>query len=102
MSEYLTGGSKVKLTFARTHLPPSEAVIVDDDECEHYFQSRSVRIDFAVMQAMLESTTHESTGRLIYTVRAVQCPLSLIPPARRRLVLSTRLPKRTLITDLRG
>lgn len=81
--------------------PPSGAVIVADDECEHYLQSRGVRIDFVAKRATLKSTTHESSGRLIYTARAAQCPLSSIPPARRRLRLSSRLPRRALITDPR-
>lgn len=55
---------------------------------------RAVRIDFAVNQAMLTSTTHESSVRLIYTVCAAQCPLSpTIPCVCRRLSIS--LPRRS-------
>lgn len=58
--------------------PPSEGLIAEGDESNHYCQSQSAQIDWAskVMVAMLESTTHKSTGRLIYRVHTVQCPVS--------------------------
>lgn len=53
--------------------PPSEGLIVEGDEYNHYCQSRCSQMDWAstVMAAMPERTTHESTGRLIYTVHSV-------------------------------
>lgn len=64
------------------------------------FNHAGVGIDFVAKRATLKSTTHESSGRLIYTVRAAQCPLSLHSPVARRR-LSSRLPRRALITDPR-
>lgn len=60
------------------YLPPSEGLIAEVMN-PTITVSHSARIDWAskVMVAMLESTTHKSTGRLIYTVLSVQCPVSL-------------------------
>lgn len=79
------------------------ALIVADDECEHYVQPRAIPIDFAAKWATLKSTTHESSGRLIYTVRAAQCPLSPTVPSTRRRPSLRRVAKgrRALITDPR-
>lgn len=81
------------------YLPPSEGLIAEVMN-PTITVSHSARIDWAskVMVVMLESTTHKSTGRLIYTVLSVQCPVSL--SFLICVVLSSTLPKHTLITDL--